>query len=190
MGRKMFLIVAATVLFAANCLRLDAAPITGSIDFAGVATFDTTSLATATRVDLWNSAFVLQSSGDFSSIAAGTSVTMATPWIFNPSTSTPSLWSVGNFHFDLTSAVIVQQTPTFLNISGVGTLFGTGFDPTAGTWSFTSTSSNGGTQSSFGFQASSSAVVPEPGTLSFLVLGGSASIGGVFLRRQRRSPKR
>lgn len=189
MGKKLLLATVAAILVAGNSLRLEAAPITGSIDFAGVATFDTTSLATATRVDLWNLAIVLQSSGDFSSIASGTSVTMAAPWIFNPSTSTPSLWSVGAFHFDLTSVTIVSQTPTFLNITGVGTLFGTGFDPTPGTWSFTSSSSNGGSQTSFGFQANSSAVVPEPATLSLLVLGAGTSVGSVILRR-RRSLKR
>jgi hypothetical protein len=41
---------------------LIAAPITGSIDFGGVVTFDTMSLATATRVNVWNSSFVLQDS--------------------------------------------------------------------------------------------------------------------------------
>ena len=107
---------------------IQARPITGSIDFGGVVTFDSTSLANATRVNLWNSSFVLQDSGDFSSIAPGTNVTMAAPWIFNPSTNTPSLWSVDGFKFDLTSCVIVSQSATFLNITGVGTIspIGTG----------------------------------------------------------------
>ena len=184
MGKKCFVVVVAILLVAANCFRVNAAaPITGGIDFAGVAVFDSHSLDTATRVTSWNSSFVLQDSGSFSSIAPGTSVTMAAPWIFNPSTTTPSLWSVGNFRFDLTSSTIVSQTPTFLNITGIGTLFGTGFDPTPGTWSFTTSSANGAPQTSFGFEANTAAV-PEPETIRFLILGAGASFGGIYFRRR------
>lgn len=171
--------------------QLTAAPIQGSIDFGGVVTFgdstgaNTMSLTSATRVNIWNSSFVLQDSGDFSSIAAGTNVTMAAPWIFNPSTATPSLWSVGGFKFDLNSSVIVSQTATFLNITGIGTISGNGFDPTAGTWSFTSSDSNGAPQNTFGFQTQSS-TVPEPATVSLFGFG----LIGVIARRifhQRRT---
>jgi hypothetical protein len=155
-----------------------AGPITGSIDFGGVVTFDSTSLANATRINIWNSSFVLQDSGDFSSIAPGTNVTMAAPWIFNPSTSTPSLWSVGGFTFDLTSCVIVSQSATFLNITGVGTIRAAGFDPTPGTWSFTASDASGQPQATFGFQTQTAAV-PEPSTilLVFIGFGGLLCIG-------------
>jgi hypothetical protein len=159
---------------------LQAAPIVGSMDFGGTVTYDTTSLATAARVNLWNSSFVLQDSGNFSSISPGTTVTMAAPWIFNPSTSTPSLWSVGGFKFDLTSCVITSQSSTFLNITGVGIVSGNGFDPTPGTWSFTSSDSNGQPQTTFGFQAQ--AAVPEPGTITLLGVGA----GGLISARRRR----
>jgi hypothetical protein len=170
--------------------RANARPLQGSIDFGGVVTFgdssgaDTMSLTSATRVNLWNSSFVLQDSGDFSSIAAGTNVTMAAPWIFNPSTATPSLWSVSGFTFDLTSSVIVSQTSTFLNITGIGTMSGNGFDPTAGTWSFTSSDSNGSPQSTFGFQTQSSAV-PEPAAISLFGFGIVGIIARRILRRER-----
>ena len=171
---------------------LQARPITGSIDFGGVVTFgdssgtNTMSLASATRVNLWNSSFVLQDSGDFSSISPGTNVTMAAPWIFSPSTSTPSLWSVGGFKFDLTSCVIVSQSSTFLNITGLGTISptgtGTGLDPTPGTWSFTASDANGQQQATFGFQTQTAAV-PEPGTLTLLAIGA----GGLISSRRRRA---
>jgi PEP-CTERM motif len=177
-------IAAATlsILLAIFAPTLSAAPIQGSIDFGGTVTFDTTSLATATRVNIWNSSFVLQDSGDFSSIAPGTNVTMAAPWIFNPSTNTPSLWSVGSFKFDLASCVIVSQSSTFLNITGIGTISATGFDPTPGTWSFTASDSSGSPQATFGFQTQTAAV-PEPGTLTLLAVGA----GGLISSRRRRS---
>jgi hypothetical protein len=142
---------AITLILIALTFAAKAAPITGDIDFGGVVTFDTMSLATATRVTQWNSSFVLKDSGDFATfVNPGTSATMAAPWIFNPSTPTPGLWSVGGFTFDLTSSVVVTQTSTFLDITGVGTIKGHGFDPTAGTWSFTSSRSDGGSSSTFG----------------------------------------
>ena len=158
------------------------APIQGSIDFGGVVTFDTMSLATATRVNIWNSSFVLQDSGNFSSIAPGTNSTMAAPWIFNPSTATPSLWSVGGFTFDLSSSTIISQSSTFLDIRGVGTISGNGFDPTPGTWSFSASRGDGGNASNFGFQAQSAAI-PEASTVALLAVG-SVLIGRRWWRRK------
>lgn len=173
----LVLMAAASFATSANAL-----PIQGSIDFGGVVTFDSTSLATATRVSVWNSSFVLQDSGDFSSISPGTNVTMAAPWIFNPSTSTPSLWTVGGFTFDLTSCVIVSQSATFLNITGIGTIKAAGFDPTPGTWSFTASDASGSPQATFGFQTQTAAV-PEPGTLTLLAFGAA----GLITSRRRRA---
>ena len=158
------------------------APIQGTIDFGGVVTFDTISLATATRVNIWNSSFVLQDSGSFSGIAPGTNATMAAPWIFNPSTPTPALWSVGGFTFDLSSSTIISQSSTFLDIRGVGTISGNGFDPTPGTWSFSASRGDGGTASNFGFQAQSAAI-PEASTVALLAVG-SVLIGRRWWRRR------
>jgi hypothetical protein len=163
--------------------KSDAVPITGNIDFGGVVTFDTMSLATATRVNIWNSSFVLQDSGSFSSIAPGTNVTMAAPWIFNPSTATPALWKVGGFTFDLTSASVAVQNANFLNVTGLGTVSGNGFDPTPGVWSFSSSNSNGSNSTTFGFQATTDPV-PESSTTVLLTIGASGLAGLRYFRRR------
>ena len=163
-----------------------ASAINGSITFAGAVQFDTNSLATATRVNTWfdsngNAGFSsvqLGATGAFAGILAGTQATMAQPWIFNPSTPTLGLWSVGGFTFDLLSSTVVTQTAAFLNITGTGTISGNGFDPTAGTWSFSSQTSGGPI---FSFSASTSAV-PDGG--SAVALLGIAFIGVEVLRRK------
>jgi hypothetical protein len=187
---KRLIVAAISILLAAiplaSSLKAAPNPVVGNIDFGGVVTFDTMSLATASRVNVWNSAFVLQDSGSFSSIAPGTVSTMAAPWIFNPSTATPSLWQVGGFNFDLTSASIVTQNANFLNITGFGTVSGNGFDATPGIWTFSSSDSNGSSQTTFGFQATAQAV-PEPGSLALLSIGACIAAGKGWRRKIKAS---
>jgi hypothetical protein len=160
-----------------------ASAINGSITFAGAVQFDTNSLATATRVNTWfdsngNAGFssvMLGATGAFAFIPAGTQATMA-PWIFT--TPTAGLWSVGGFTFDLLSSTIVTQNAAFLNITGTGIISGNGFDPTVGTWRFSSQTPGGPI---FSFSASS-APVPDGG--SAVALLGIAFIAVEVLRRK------
>jgi hypothetical protein len=189
---KIIFAILATGLFGV-CSESNAAPIQGTIDFGGVVTFDTMSLANATRVNQWQPfqggtagfSMVLQSSGDFSSISAGTQAAMATPWIFNPSTNTPSLWSVGGFTFNLATSTITRQNATDLDITGVGTITSTNsnFSATPGTWSFTSSDANGQNQATFSFQAHSAAV-PEPNSVALLAIGTIAAAASKGLVRK------
>ena len=151
--------------------RAQAAPITGRIDFGtGIVTFDTNSLATAKQVNSWTNAEVTLTTGDFSSVALGSPVNLAVPWIFNPSTATSPFWSVGGFTFNLSYSVVVAQNANFLDVTGLGVIMKQGFDNTPGTWSFTSTNANGQDSSQFTFTTDTTAV-PEPGTTVTLLLG-------------------
>lgn len=152
--------------------------IEGSITFDGGAVFDTTDLATATRVDSFSNVRVSSRAGDFASfVAVGAHVAMASPWIFSPSTPTPGLWSVGGFTFDLSSSTVVFQDASFLGITGTGTISGNGFDPTPGTWTFSSQSPSAG--GVFSFSAGTASRVPESGTTVILLLVGLVAVEAV-----------
>ena len=177
-------------LFNQQAQALPAVLIQGNIQFAGEVQFDTNSLATATKVVTWFDVFhnagfssVTSATGSFAGIAPGTSAAMAQPWIFNPSTPTPSLWSVGGFTFDLLSSTIVTQNASTLVITGTGIVSGNGFDPTAMDWAFTTQSSGGKTRTTFSFSANGVAV-PDGG--SAVALLGLALTGIEVLRRRLR----
>src|SRR5438874_156776 len=167
-------------------MNTPAANIQGNINFAGAVQFDTHSLLTATRINTWfdahgNAGFSSVTSGgtgDFASIPAGTQATMAQPWIFNPSTATPGLWSVGGFTFDLLSSTIVAQTTTLLAISGTGTVSGNGFAPTSMDWMFTAQNAGGHNMTTFSFSANGvSGAVPDGGTTVMLLGGALGALG-------------
>jgi hypothetical protein len=192
---KTILAVLATGVFSCALFsqQAQAVAINGDIQFAGSVAFDTNSLATATRVVTWfdingNAGFssvAAGATGDFAGIAPGTQAAMAQPWIFNPSTPTPGLWSVGGFTFDLLSATILVQNAKTLSIEGTGIVSGNGFDPTAMDWSFTTQSSGGRTRTTFSFSANGVAVgVPDGG--SAVALLGLALTGLGILRRKLR----
>jgi hypothetical protein len=166
--------------------QAQAIPITGDLGFSGATTFNTTSLATATQVNSWF-AFVGTTSESFVGVPIGSAVTLAASWIFNPSTATPGLWSVGGFSFDLATATIDVQTTHLLSITGTGTLNSAGFDPTPGTWAFSAQSARGINQASFTFSADNTAGVPDGGMTVALL--GIAFVGLEGLRRKLHSSR-
>jgi hypothetical protein len=150
------------------------------------------SLATATTVTQWRDSngnlghsTVQSSSGDLT-MPVGTQVNMPHSWQFNPSMVVSDLFDVNGFTFKLLSATIVQQTPTFLSITGTGVISGAGFQPTKASWAFTIPNA-GGTDFFFPFSANISANgqgVPDGG--SAVALLGISLVAIEFVRRKLR----
>jgi hypothetical protein len=162
-----------------------AAQITGLLNISGTATFNTTSLATATSVTNFSNVTVgAGNTGSFSSIPIGSAVAMASPYIFNPSTSTPALWSVGGFTFDLLTSTVTMQTNNFLSIKGTGIITGNNYDPTPGVWAFTTQSASNAQGPTFTFSANTAAVPDGGMTVALLGAGlvGLALFGAKFGR--------
>ncbi|HIJ96367.1 MAG TPA: PEP-CTERM sorting domain-containing protein [Desulfuromonadales bacterium] len=123
-----------------------------------------------------NAGSVISTTGDFTavplfSLAALQDFTFSpalTPAVISP------LWAVSispttAFSFDL-SSIIVTRSAKSLELSGTGTLYGFGFDPTPGVWDLTTQSSNGDATLALSF-SENTAAVPEPGTMMLVGLG-------------------
>jgi hypothetical protein len=164
--------------------QAQAVPITGDIVNGGQITFNGP-LVTATQVTHWFSAgthndgfsTVFAVTGDLATfISVFDEAQMAQPWDFGSGGPQAGLWSVGGFTFDLASSTIVTQIPGFLNVTGVGTITGNGFDPTQA--QFTLTVTRLGSQLVFGAITNT---VPDGGT-TVMLLG--AAIGALGLARR------
>jgi hypothetical protein len=174
-----------------------AAPVAGAVNFSsaaggGIILQDsggnvTTDLAAATGVQSWTLAQVDEGSGSFNSVPDGSAVIFAQPWIFNPSTPESPLWTIAgpdNFTFNLATSTIVFQSGFFLAIEGTGTLTGTSFDPTPGTWLFTT--QGVAAQSKFSWSSTSVSVADGSTTLALL----SGSLLGLCGLRHKLSRRR
>jgi hypothetical protein len=147
----------------------------GVIGFEGTVTYNTPNPLTATRV-IADSSVVYISNGPFTGLY-GTPAAINTPWIFDPSTPTPDLWSVGGYTFDLTSVTSVTRN-LFLVIGGKGIISGNGFTSRPATWYFSELPIGGGQHMFAAFTT-----VPDGGTT--IALFGIALVGLRGFRRER-----
>ena len=171
----------ALLVSAALAAQALAMPITGVINFAGGATLDNSDITLATQVVSWaNPVAVTSTSGVFNGI---TQVTLANNWTFNPGSPVANFWTGGVFTFDLSastrSVAVINNTP-FLNVEGVGTLKGGGYDPTPGFFSFSTQGNTGLTTVSF----SSTVKAPDGGTTALLL--GLGLTGIALISRAKR----
>jgi len=179
----------ALILSAAICCPLaKATPISGTINFDGEAKVNTGNLLTATSFTSISGVSVVPvESGNYSG-TTGAPVTF-TPFSFTASAVTP-LWAftVGStsYWFNATGTIDVTQfsikNAKFLNLSGAGWAYETGYTPTLGTWSITDTST--GSETTFAFGADTT--VPDSGSTALLIGLGLAGVAVGMIARRRR----
>src|SRR5213080_1293339 len=163
--------LAAMVIAGGFALSAQATPITGMLNIAGTANFNTSSLLTTGSATFTDVIVLGGNSGTFAGFAVGTPVVMAS-YTFDPSTITNGLWSVNGFTFNLLTSTVTDRSATNLSVSGTGIITGPpGFDPTPGMWAFTSQNAGGRPHDTFSFSANTTAVPDGGMTLALLGTG-------------------
>jgi hypothetical protein len=178
-------ILAAVAVLATLVVQQAAAQptVTGSITFNGAVTLfptNVTSVDNATGIETWVSPYVQSAGGSFASINAFTMATIVSNWSFN-SGPISNFWTIGtNWSFSLNSSYISTQGGGTVSVLGTGTIYASGYAPTAGTWHFTAFDQGAsGAPLEFNFSAITSTNVPptitQPPTNQVVQLGASTS---------------
>lgn len=162
----------------------EALPITGGIRFGGaIAPVD--DWQTVNAIDVINEAAVvlcnplMPCTGAFAGLDGG--IATYNDFSFNPlgGNVTP-LWSFNGFSFNLTSIVSITRGLHGIVLMGMGTMFGTGFDPTPTMWSFSADDT--GMINAFSSTSAALPPVSVPDSGSTLVLMGAAMLLLGFVR--------
>jgi hypothetical protein len=168
-------------LLAAMPLAAHAAPVTGSINFDGSDSYDTTT-HTVTFIGVQNAQSDAGALGLFGTCTACITVKDLVYSPFVPVTNEISGTNNGlTLGLDLTALTSVDALPTFLDIAGDAVLHLTGFAATAGTFFF-STQGPQGPEVSFSADVQP---VAEPATIGLLGLG----VLGIGLAHRRRGAR-
>jgi hypothetical protein len=163
--------LAAMIIAGGFALSAQATPITGILNIAGTANFNTPSLTTASSATFADVIVLGGNTGTFASFLVGTPVVMAS-YTFDPSTITNGLWSVNGFTFNLLTSTVISRSAFFLSVNGTGIITGPpGSDPTPGTWAFTSQNSSGRPHDTFSFSANTEGGAVPDGGMTLALLG-------------------
>ena len=164
-------------LLAIVAINVQALPLAGSLDMGGGAyvldasgaRLNDASLATAVDFPS-NNLRVVAADGDFTSLFG--SLGSIQDFTFDPFVGPKAnFWVVGGFSYELTGATryVVNDPASFLVIQGTGIISATGFDDTAASWSYTSSTTGNG---AFSWSATlNTKTVPEPAVLALLSVG-------------------
>lgn len=179
-----------------------AVPIDGSIRIGGDASVECNGLAEGDLCGLGNAdrlifgnSNVSGADGDFApaaNAATNDGTLLLSDFSIDPFSGPLSIWQIFAssppaaegvpgpiFAFTLETLTIASQSNSFLLLRGTGTVTGTGFDDTAGQWSFSAQDLISSRQVNFSW-SSETTQAPEPGILMLLGLG---MLGLIRLRR-------
>ena len=169
-----------------------AALITGTIQYVGIsAPTGGTSLADATGLSFPNSVgnegTILIKDGLLATLITDNIIDLY-DFAFDPLASGGSMvWNdtESGISFLLTDVTLIDQSSSFLNLSGSGVLTGGDYEDTIAKWDLSTQSvdNNGGATITFS-ASTSTANIPEPASLGILGLG---LIGLGFVRKQKKS---
>jgi len=178
-------LVAGAVALSIAPKSAQAAKLSGAISFNGNVTAylnsngtgtEATDLITAHSLVFGPSVVSAGANGSYSGITSGTAVTMYSPLDINPPAlpvpATSPLWQVTEgpvtYSFTLSALIEPYVSSTALVLSGSGVMSdGTPGDANTGTWIGTFTTSG----STYSWNASSAAAVPEPASIALIVAG-------------------
>lgn len=184
-----------TTLLATGALVLglqqaQAVQITGSVDIvaSGSSVVIDKSANTVTFIDenaLPGNALVSNATDDFTGFI-GQLATYAN-FTYNPLSVVNPLWTLvigdgtlAGASFDLLSIDFINEAGAGLSLAGTGTIHAFGFDDTAGSWSFSADTANGGR---FTFSSQTAAHVPDGGATALLL--GLGFLGMGFIARRK-----
>ncbi|MDB6092984.1 MAG: hypothetical protein JWM32_546 [Verrucomicrobia bacterium] len=195
MKKTLLKIAGAALLAFALTTASKADPITGTIQFSGLVTFNTGSPATATSASFANITVAI-SGGDLSSTFLQP-VTIVSPWTF--ANTNFDLWTVAGFTFHVDSSTILAggtgidnvTNQPWIQVATNGSISSTNplYDVTEAVFTFSSEGPGtvNGQSLYFTFSAHTEAVgqgVPDGGTTALLV--GLGLVGMSFVARRRK----